>query len=291
MPDLEVALFRTRYTAQDSKLKPDAPPWHKGFSFSNQTTEVIQTSVFINAITFQLENERLDRDKSWHYLINRNEIWELWKDEQGRFIFFNRMQPLLRQLTVDADFTKGLLVGNFLEGDRGVCYPLPQDLEIVFYVNWLGKLGDLVLHASGIAVDGKGYAFAGSSGVGKSTLARKLNKNENVTMLGEDQLVLRFLDNRFWIFGTPWHEDPLLCSPIGVPLEKLYFLEKNGINAKIPVTPMEGVTRLLQTAFIPYYRPEVVSRILERLDILAETVAMCKLSYSLDGDVEKLIFA
>lgn len=289
MPDLEVALFRTRYAAQDPKLKPDAPPWHTGFNFSNQVTEVPKTSVINNVTTFQLENQLINRETSWHRLINRNEIWELWKDEQDRFIFFNPMQSLLRQLTVEPDFTDARLAGNFLDGDYGVCYPLPQDLEIVFYVNWLGKFGDLVLHASGIAIDGKGYAFVGSSGVGKSTLARKLSQNENITVLGEDQLVLRFLENRFWIFGTPWHEDPCLCSPIGVPLEQIFFLEKTGISVKSPVTAIEGVTRLLQTAFIPYYRPEVVSLILERLDILTESIAMLKLSYLLDSDVKQLI--
>ncbi len=279
MPGLEVAHYKLFFETKDSHLKLDTPLWHSGFTLSNEKTEAVQSSVFCNACSLMLQNLPLSRDNTWHSLVARNKIWELWKDDTDRFVFTNPMQALYRQLVVDPAFTQGELLGDFSSDATLPGFPLPQDLEIVFFANWLAKYGDIILHASGVAVDGKGYAFVGPSGVGKSTLAGVLSSETGVTVLGEDQLVLRLIDNRFWIFGTPWHVNRSLCAPLGVPLERILFLDKKDEDTLSALTAMEGVTRLLQTAFIPYYRPELVDDILERLDTLANTVSLVHFSY------------
>jgi len=221
-------------------------------------------------------------------MICHNKIWELWTDKEGNFNFTNPNQSLHRQIVINPQFTKGKVYGDFTNNAKQN-YPLPQVLEIVFFVNWLGQFSDLILHASGINFEGRGYVFAGRSGVGKSTLAASLAKETGVTVLGEDQIILRLIDDKFWIFGTPWHQNRSLCSPMGVPLEKIYFLEKNGSQTIRKISRIDGVTRLLQTAFIPYYRPEVVKKLLERLDLLSEHVPMNLLSYELGTNVLSMI--
>jgi predicted ATPase len=136
---------------------------------------------------------------------------------------------------------------------------------------------------------GAGYCFDGAGGAGKSTLASALSASSEVTILGEDQVVLRYLDGQFSICGTPWHLNPAMCSPRAVPLEKLFFLERAGVDAVAPCSPLDGVTRLLQTALIPYYRPDVMPAILDRLAILAERVQFYTLSYRLGTDILRLI--
>lgn len=278
MPGLEVAHYKLFFESKESSLQRGIPFWHSGFTINRKETEAEQTSVFCNSCSFMLQDLPLSRENTWHTLIARNNIWELWKDEADRFVFTNPMQALYRQLVVDPNFCRADVLGDF-SSDGAAALPLPQDLEIVFFANWLGRYRDILLHASGIAVDGKGYAFVGPSGVGKSTLAGFLSKEAGVTVLGEDQLVLRLLDNRFWIFGTPWHENRSLCTPLGVPIEKILFLDKKDEDTLSAVTAMEGVTRLLQTAFIPYYRPELLDGILERLDTLANSVSLVHFSY------------
>jgi len=255
----------------------------------NQNTEAAQAPVFSDVISLRMQNQALTRNCAWKTLICRNEIWELWLDEQERFIFTNPYQALLRQVVIDQGFTKGLLLGNFSDPLVENNLFLPQDLEIVFFVNWLAGFGDVILHAAGFARDGKGVVFTGPSGVGKSTLAAGLKHNPSLTILGEDQVLLRFLDGQFWIFGTPWHENPSMCSPSGVPLDQVFFLERNGREAVQAISPSAGVTRLLQTAFIPYYRRDVVEKILERLVLLSESIPFQTLSYRLGTDVLTMI--
>lgn len=156
---------------------------------------------------------------------------------------------------------------------------------MLLIVNWLAERGDLMLHASGVILDGKGYAFLGKSTAGKSTLAATLAKHHNTLVLGEDQVVLRHLEDKFWIFGTPWHENPEMCSPKGVPLDGLFFLDREAEPGIQEISAFDGVFRIMQTAFVPYYRPELIPGILDNLALLSSEVPFYQLSYELGEDV------
>jgi len=288
MYGIRVGLLTLWFETEHRAYPINCPPWHSGFRIVSKKTEVSKTSVFSHSLHLQLKHKHLLRSEEWDSLISRNKIWELWTDQEGNFNFTNPNQSLHRQLVINPQFTKGKVYGDFTNPAKQN-YPIPQDLEIVFFVNWLSQFSDLILHASGIVYEGKGYIFAGQSGVGKSTMAASLAKEAGVTVLGEDQIILRLIDDKFWIFGTPWHVNRSLCSPSGVPLEKVFFLEKNGIQTTKLISRINGVTRLLQTAFIPYYRPEVVKKLLERLDLLSEHVPMNLLSYELGTNVLSMI--
>jgi hypothetical protein len=107
--------------------------------------------------------------------------------------------------------------------------------------------------------------------------------------LGEDQVILRYLEGRFWIFGTPWHENSGMCSPIGVPLANLFFLERDSDVGIKPIKPVEGVTRIIQNAFIPFYRSDLLPGIMDRLEHLSKLVPFHLLSYQLGTDPWPLI--
>ena len=214
--------------------------------------------------------------------------WEFWKDVDGKFIFLEpfRVPPI--KLTVSPDFSNGELAGDYSKVGTTGFYPL-EFLEISLFAAWLASLGDILLHASGIALSGKGYCFIGPSGAGKSTLAAKVGSDPLVTILGEDQVILRFLEGRFWIFGTPWHMDENMCSPGGVPLEKIFFLDKESSPGVRSISLLSGVTKLLQTAFIPYYLPEFLPGILDHLALLGKSIPFYTLSYQLGQDPWPLI--
>lgn len=278
---LRVAELGLWLDARGAGLRLAAPPGHSRFLQP-------QTSALSGDLILPVRNGPLPETKVRRTLLCKTEIWELWLDEAGRYVFVAPRRWPPRWAVVDTGFTAGEVIGDFSSRNGEGCYPL-QGIDIMFIANWLAGYGDVILHAAGVVLDEKGYCFVGPAGVGKSTLAAYLSMNHSALVLGEDQVILRYRECRFWIYGTPWHESPAMCSPRGVPLERLFFLDRTAGAGVAACTPLDGVARLLQTAFVPYYRPEAVSGILERLALLAQQVPFYTLSYQLGADVLKLI--
>ena len=209
--------------------------------------------------------------------------WELWRDVDGNMTFVSPSEPPPSQVTVSPDFNRGEVLVDLSTFSEKTFYPL-RNLESRLFSAWLATTGDFIMHASGVSVDGAGYCFLGDSGAGKSTLAGILAQKPGVTVLGEDQVILRYLAGRFWIFGTPWHQNPQMCSPLGVPLKKMFFLDRSLPPGTEKLTPMDGVTRLLQIAIITYHLPQWLPGILDRLSLLADQIPFINLSYQLGTD-------
>jgi len=266
---LRVAECSLWYWSDNPWVHTIAPPIEDRFTVFT-TAEEEKASAVSPQLALKVNQAELSRDLRWQQLVYRTKIWELWKDDQDFMIFYNPMQPVLRVLRVAPDFSSGQIYGDFRPGELGADQILPKELEIVLFANWLGSFGDLILHAAGVKVNGAGYAFVGHSGAGKSTLAALLAQIPNVTLLGEDQVVVRKQAKDFWIYGTPWHYSSSRCAPEGAPLKALFFLDGKGENTLQSIAPMEGVSRLLQTAFVPYYQPQFVQLILANLADLAQ---------------------
>lgn len=287
---LRVARLGLRLQAEENDLQLISPP-----SFQEFLQPAAQPQAFFEIST----NEDPQKENSELLLrvINETAInslkpksnrfssdnWDIWIDEYGSLFLEALRLPPARRVRVDPDFSRGEIRGVFSGVDAGGYYPL-QNLDMKLFVNWLAGFGDLILHACGVVVDGKGYCFSGRAGIGKSTLAASLKKNHDVIVLGEDQVILRYLDGQFLAFGTPWHDTPAMCSPIGVPLEKLFFLERNTNLVIAPLTPVDGIARILQNAFIPYYRQDLIPGILDHLELLSSQVPIFSLSYPLGVD-------
>ena len=215
-------------------------------------------------------------------------IFEVEEQPSGAVVFYAPRQTPPRAIRVDPQFTTGEVYGEFSASLSQPFYPL-QYIDIILFSNWLASYGEVILHAAGVALHGEGVVFAGQSGVGKSTLTGLLMDTPGLTVLGEDQVILRQVEGQFWIFGTPWHVNPDRCSPIGAPLKRIYLLNKTGAEAVARLTPAEGMWRLIQSTFIPLYRKNLIGGILETLSRLCEQVPGHELSYLLDSDIIDLI--
>lgn len=93
---------------------------------------------------------------------------------------------------------------------ENMCYMESGEL---FYFHLL-QHGGMMLHASAVEYGGKAYLFSGPCGVGKST-----HKNlwlqrfgAQARVLNDDKPALRFVDGRWYAYGTPW------CGKDGINL-------------------------------------------------------------------------
>jgi len=275
---LSVAGLRLEIEEGKHQLSTDSLPCH--FKFVSPTGEPESNSV--------LRLRFADApDYDTHQLLTpicRNEIWELWLDPAGKYVFTQPGQVPQRWIVIAPDFTTGFIYGDFSALAHSSFYPL-EYLDIVIYSNWLALRGDLILHASGIAWQDKAFVFIGHSGAGKSTLVSDLSALPKVTVLGEDQLVLRKIDQKFFVYGTPWHENPDRCDPRGVPLSKIFFLDRGAKQTLTPLSGFDASVRIMTTAFVPYYFPERVQAIMDTLSKLPTQTRAFVLAYQRGSDI------
>jgi hypothetical protein len=184
--------------------------------------------------------------------------WCLCRDTQGRWALqMNTLpHPVFRQRVgvFQPDFRRGDLYVELVDPDLEVYpYPLAAPLDRILFINLVTHGLGLMLHACGIAVDGKGYIFAGPSDVGKTTLARLWSEFSGATILGDECLIVRRKQNRFWVYGTPWVGEAGLFSPLGVPVERVFFVDHDQQNLVSPISAEQAVKKLLaQSILTPY---------------------------------------
>lgn len=164
--------------------------------------------------------------------------------------------PVFRQRVAvfQPDFRQGDVYVDLAQRDMMTYpYPLTAPLERVLFVNIIAQGLGLMLHACGVAVDGKGYVFAGPSDAGKTTLARLWDAFSDVTVLGDECLILRRQGKQFWVYGTPWVGEAGLFSPVGVPVEQMFFIEHGQQNLVSAISSGRAVKKLLaQSILTPY---------------------------------------
>ncbi len=101
----------------------------------------------------------------------------------------------------------------------------------------------LMLHASSLAIDGRGFVFIGASGAGKTTIASSVAPE---AVLSDDGSWCSRMGGRFYLYRTPFSQidtGPPLADR--TPLDRLLFLGKSEHNYIAGLSPGRAMTMLL----------------------------------------------
>lgn len=108
-----------------------------------------------------------------------------------------------------------------------------------------------VLHAAVVAHGGRGYAFAGKSGVGKSTHARQWRDTQGAVILNGDKPLIRQEGQGYRAYGTPWCGKEGWHANASIPLAALCFLEQSPQNHIRPLGRREALEKLCPQLLFP----------------------------------------
>lgn len=149
----------------------------------------------------------------------------------------------------------------------------------------------LLFHGSVVAVNNVGYLFTAKSGVGKSThtsLWRKLLGKQAV-MVNDDKPLIRFIENKAVVCGTPWNGKHHLSSNVEVPLRSICLLERGLENQIRKITPVEATTFLLKQTYLPEDRTKLL-QVLSLVNRLSSSVALYHLQCNMDLSAAELSY-
>ena len=151
-------------------------------------------------------------------------------------------------------------------------------------------LNRILLHCAILEYDGKGYAFLGKSGTGKSTHSRLWKRYLSTPkMINGDKPILEFKENGFIAHGTPWKGKEAWGTKSSVPLCGLCFLEQAKENSIRRLTPSEVSMRLFLQILIPE-NPENAEATLELADKLISTTPAYLLKCNISEEAVKTSF-
>lgn len=146
--------------------------------------------------------------------------------------------------------------------------------------------GGTLLHAAGVALRGRGFAFAGHTRAGKTTLAGCFPPE---AVLGDDLVALRREGHGFTLYGTPWPgREGGRVAYGGIPLAAVFNLHHELPEGLHAVTPAEAAAELAANA--PRTgEPSEESELLEAFSSLAASVSIYRLSVRLGEDVMRYL--
>jgi hypothetical protein len=228
-------------------------------------------------------------EPSGEKLFDSGGQWQLFRDQRNSIIRMARPWPTaepFRVVVLDPDLRSGdIYIKSPGVGRHLLPFPLRYPLAQVLMINLLAPSRGVVLHACGIRDRGRGLMFVGTSGAGKSTMAKLWKDQEGVTILSDDRIIVREVDNGFWAYGTPWHGDVKLCSPEGVHIDCIFVLRHGDQHKAASLPAPRVVSSLLARSFPAYWSAEGMTWTLDFLEGLSREVRCYELAFLPDRSI------
>jgi len=222
-------------------------------------------------------------------------LWRCYRYEDRLFFIFalpdSEAQPY-RVVIMNVNLCEGDVftrpLNRAMDGRNPACppevAPFEYPLDELLMVNFLSQGRGVIFHAFGVGDGGRGLLFVGVSGAGKSTLA-ELWRKTSATLLSDDRIIIQRKDGRLRIYGTPWHGDALISSPVSAPLDRLYFIKHSHRNYVQELTPADTATRLLVRCFPPFYDKTGMEFTLDFLCQIAQEIPCYELGFLPDEGI------
>lgn len=237
---------------------------------------------------------RLPEESARELIFDSGPVWRLYR-HNGSYLFRFGSLPFgprpYRTAVFNQDFSAGevSLAPDFFQPGQPVD-PLWTPLDEILFSNLLARGKGVELHACGlIDPQGMGHLFVGRSGAGKTTMAGLWKDVPGVTILSDDRIIIRKMDGKMWMYGTPWHGEGGMSCAARNPLMRIYFLQKGMNNELLPMGRAKAATSLIPCSFPPFYIREAMDFVLGFIGEIATSVPCFELGVVPDKRVVEFI--
>ena len=213
---------------------------------------------------------------SMDVLFDADDAWSLRQGVDGQY-FVGHGPPSLDAppwvLRIE-DSARATVYGNpnIVDGAGTIICPMTYPVDQLLCINTLADREGMLVHCAGLRVGEKIYIFAGKSGAGKSTFSECVSERDGVSLISDDRMIIRKVDNKFFAFGTPWPGDAGYAKNESAELGGIYFLEHAEDNVVTDVAQREAVERLLAVTSVPWYDDDRMGGVMRLIGDLTNDV-------------------
>ena len=141
--------------------------------------------------------------------------------------------------------------------------------------------GDIFIHGSGVNYEGRGYLFTGTSGRGKTTMAR-LWHEAGARVVHDDRLIIRNINGAYKMYNTPVYDNEF---PFQSPLNEVYIIAHGSENKMQPINGAIALTNIMANCIQHNWNHEIISGLTAALYNMSKSVSTRKLFFKPDNTV------
>ena len=137
----------------------------------------------------------------------------------------------------------------------------------------------LMLHASAVEFEEKAYLFSGPSGMGKSTHTKLWQQvfGPAAQVFNDDKPALRFVEGKWYAYGTPWCGKDGINQNKKVPLAGICFLKRGEENTIRELTIAEAIPSIVSQTRRKLKDPELGNLMLQHVEKLVTMIPVFEL--------------
>lgn len=172
-----------------------------------------------------------------------------------------------------------------------------NELEYIYtgfeFANYLLNYDGFCLHSSAVAVDQKAVLFSAPSGTGKSTHTKLWQKHfgeDKAIIINDDKPALRIIEDKFYVYGTPWSGKTDQSVNTKVPLQAIVFLEQAPDNYISRMSTKEAIKMVVYQSIHSKKSPENVDKLLSIIDKLVIRIPIYKMGCNISTDAVKMVY-
>ncbi|MBR1462591.1 MAG: hypothetical protein IJ604_04330 [Prevotella sp.] len=182
----------------------------------------------------------------------------------------NGYECCLMQANKDFSDCRCALNGNY----NMRCFGLNNALMLIFA--FAGSLRQTVLiHASLVRHNGYGYAFIAKSGTGKSTqVSMWLRHIPNCDLMNDDNPIIRIIDGKPFIYGSPWSGKTPCYRQVKAPLGAITRIDRAKENSVEKLPPIEAFASLLPSCSSMRWDKDIFDAICNNVTKIVETTGL-----------------
>lgn len=155
---------------------------------------------------------------------------------------------------------------------------------------FLPSFGAIVFHGSAVAYDGKAYIFTARSGTGKTTHSSLwLDNIKGSYIVDGDKPIIRMIDGKPYVCGTPWNGKEKYGTNDIIPLEAICMISRGKENIISEVSFKESITTIIEQT----YRSDnmrVLSDTLRIINSVGKAIRFYKLSCNMEPEAAFVSF-
>lgn len=130
----------------------------------------------------------------------------------------------------------------------------------------------LIIHASVVRHKGHAYAFIAKSGTGKSTqTANWLRTIEGCDLMNDDSPIVRLIDGRPYVYGSPWSGKTPCYRKVKAPLGAITKIDRCPENSVEKISPLIAFATILPSCSTMKWDTFIYSKICDSVSQIIST--------------------